>query len=99
MSTARDMHDVSTAAPIVRLSRTSYPFGGRSKRAPIRTHRVAGAVGKLFGGIISYSAHIVLTLSARSYPQRQPWRGWGALQTPCPRPAAQKRTVRALCSR
>ena len=54
--TARIMHDVPTAAPLVRLLRTQYPFGGCPKRranphAQHGTHR--GVVGKLFCGIIS----------------------------------------------
>ena len=34
-------------------------------------HAPRGVVGKLFGGIISYSAHTVRTLSTRSNPQRR----------------------------
>ena len=50
--TARIMHDVPIAAPLVRLLRTLYPFGGRPKRranphAPRGTHRAAWLVGCL----------------------------------------------------
>ena len=52
----RNMHDVPTAAPLVRMLRASYPFGGRPKRAPTRMHRVAW--------LVSHS--VVLTLCSPS---------------------------------
>ena len=41
VSISRNMHDVPTAATLVRLLRASYPFSRCPKRAPTRTHRVA----------------------------------------------------------
>ena len=67
-------------------SPVTYPVSTRrAPEAPRQSARTAchaprGVVGKLFVGIISYSAHTALTLSARSQQQRQRWRGWGAFR-------------------
>ena len=76
--TAGDMHHPppgSSACLVLRI----HSAGARSARQTARTawHAPRGAVGKLFDGVISYSAHTVITLSARSHPQCQPWLGWG----------------------
>ena len=82
--TAGDMHHPppgSSACLVLRI----HSAGARSARQTARTawHAPRGAVGKLFDGVISYSAHTVITLSARSHPQRQPWAMLRGLQTSC----------------
>ena len=78
--TARIMHDVPTAAPLVSPDTNLVPIqrapgGPKRPRQSARTvwHAPHGVVGKSFGGIITSSAHTVLTLSVRSNQQLQPW--------------------------